>query len=94
MGADQEKLTYLKHLGEALTSQGFTAQVVGSGSKVYLKVANGETPTLNEKVRAAQADDGSWCYWWPWGQPIGSADDLESVTAKIAAVLRSVEDGS
>jgi hypothetical protein len=88
---DQEQLTYLKRLGEELSRQGFTAQVVNSNTTPYLKVANVETPRLNERVRASRADDGSWCYWWPWRQPIGSVDDLESVTGKIAAVLRSVE---
>jgi hypothetical protein len=27
----------------------------------------------------------------PWRQPIGSVDDLETVTGKITVVLRSVE---
>jgi hypothetical protein len=42
-------------------------------------------------VLCDQADDGSWCYWWPWHAPIGSVDDLATVTSKITAVLRSVE---
>lgn len=92
MGADQEELTHLKRLGEALISQGFTAQLAGSNTtRPYLKVANGETPRLNGCVQAAQAADGSWCYWWPWRQPIGAVDDLETVIGKIASVLRSVE---
>ncbi len=37
------------------------------------------------------AEDGSWCFWWPWQQPIGSTDDLAVVASKIMTVLRSVE---
>lgn len=91
MGTDSEKLTYLQRLRDALTIQGFTVQVVSMSAKPYLMVANAETPKLNERVHCEQAEDGSWCYWWPWRRPIGSVDDLETVTGKVASVLRSVE---
>jgi hypothetical protein len=88
---DSTKLAYLEQLHEALITKGFVAQIVSINTKPYIKVANAETPRLNERVHCEQADDGSWCFWWPWRQPIGSVDDLESVIGKIAAVLRSVE---
>ncbi|HLX51274.1 MAG TPA: hypothetical protein VKS82_23360 [Streptosporangiaceae bacterium] len=91
METDPTKLAYLEQLREALTSQGFAVQLVSINTKPYIKVANAETPRLNERVHCEQAEDGSWCFWWPWRQPIGSVDDLESATGKIAAVLRSVE---
>lgn len=91
METDPEKLTYLEQLCEALTEKGFAVQIVSINTKPYLKVANAETPRLNERVHCEQADDGSWCFWWPWKQPIGSVDDLERVTDKVASVLRSVE---
>jgi hypothetical protein len=91
METDSAKLTYLEQLREALTAKGFSVQVVSINTKPYLKVANAETPKLNERVICEQAEDGSWCFWWPWRQPIGSVDDLERVTGKVAAVLRSVE---
>jgi hypothetical protein len=46
---------------------------------------------LNERIHCQQAADDSWCFWWPWRQPIGSVDDLDSVAGKITAVLRTVE---
>lgn len=92
METNSEKLTYLEQLRDALTNKGLSVQAVGSNTpKPYLKVANAETPSLNERVHCERADDGSWLFWWPWRQPIGSVDDLESVTGKITAVLRSVE---
>jgi hypothetical protein len=87
----EQQLAYLERLADELKQRGFIAGLVGTASKPYLKVANADTPTLNERVQCHQADDDSWVYWWPWNQPIGSVDDLESVTGKISAVLRSVE---
>jgi hypothetical protein len=45
-------------------------------------------------VLCRPAEDGSWCFWWPWQQPIGSVDDIEAVSSKIIGVLRSVEGAS
>ena len=83
---------HLRRLAEALAMHEFTAQVVG-GDRPYVEVANPDTPQLHERVLCRQADDGSWCYWWPWRQPIGSVDDLAAAVGKITAVLRSVEGG-
>ena len=91
METDQEKLTYLERLAEELGRREFTTQLGGGYKHPYLRVANPDTPELNERVLCDQAEDSSWSYWWPWRQPIGSVDDLETVTGKIAAVLRSVE---
>jgi hypothetical protein len=87
----QQQLAHLGKLAEELTSNGLVAELVGKVSKPYLKVANADTPTLNERVLCQQCDDGSWSFWWPWRQPIGSVDDLETVVGKITSVLRSVE---
>jgi hypothetical protein len=54
-------------------------------------VENPNHRELNERVFCRPADDGTWCFWWPWRQPIGSVDDLETVVGKIMAVLRTVE---
>jgi hypothetical protein len=86
-----QRLAHLERLSEELTDRGFKTKLVGQISKPYLNVANAETPSLNERVQCQPADDGSWSYWWPWKQPIGAVDDLETVAEKIAAVLRSVE---
>jgi len=88
----EEQLAHLQRLARELTQQEFTAEVI-TAAKPYLKVANASTPTLNERVRCEQADDGTWVFWWPWHQPIGSVEDVEAVAGKITAVLRSVEGG-
>ena len=90
MEQHEQTREHLRRLAEALATHEFVAEAVGSDPP-YLKVVNPDTPQLNEQVLCRQADDGSWCYWWPWRQPIGSVDDLEAVVGKITAVLRSVE---
>lgn len=86
----EQQLAHLGKLAEELTSSGLHAELVGTVSKPYLKVANADTPTLNERVLCQQTDD-RWAYWWPWKQPIGSVGDLVLVVNRIAMVLRSVE---
>jgi hypothetical protein len=85
-----EVITHLESLAAALAQRGLNARVVRS-AQPYLKAANPDTPELNERVLCRPADDQSLCFWWPWRQPIGSVDDLETVVDKITAVLRSVE---
>jgi hypothetical protein len=87
----EEQLGHLERLADELKQRGFTTELVGAISKPYLRVANADTPSLNERVQCDRADDNSWVFWWPWKQPIGSVDDLDSVVGKIAAVIRSVE---
>ena len=88
-----QQLAHLGKLAEELTGNGLSAELVGKISKPYLKVANADTPSLNERVLCQQGDDGHWIYEWPWQQPIGSVDDLVLVVSRIALVLRSVEAG-
>ncbi len=91
MEARTDQLMHLERLAEVLRQQGFAAELTATVSRPYLLVANTGTPTLNERVFAEPTGDGSWVYWWPWQQPIGSVDDLPSIVGKIAEVLRSVE---
>ncbi len=89
----EEMGKHLARLAEELVKREFTARLTGTGRHSYVRVANPDAPTLNERVLCAPAADGSWCFWWPWRQPIGSVDDLETVVGKITAVLRAVEGG-
>ncbi|HEV2374551.1 MAG TPA: hypothetical protein VGS19_20610 [Streptosporangiaceae bacterium] len=86
-----EKRRYLARLAEELAKRELTAELTEGTKHPSVKVANPDVPDLNERVLCDQADDGSWCYWWPWRQPIGSVDDLETVVGRVAWVLRSVE---
>ena len=90
----QEPNEIAAHLGSLATElrrRGLDARVVARSAQPYVKVANPNTPELNERVLCRRANDESLCFWWPWKQPIGSVDDLEMVADKIAAVLRSVD---
>jgi hypothetical protein len=84
-------LTHLEQLAAKLTVNGLSAELVGKISKPYLNVALADAPNQTERVLCQQDDDGSWSYWWPWEQSIGSVDDLDLVMSRIALVLRSVE---
>ena len=86
-----EQLAHLERLADELKHWSFVTELIGNVSKPYLRVANAETPTLNERVLCHQAADGAWIFRWPWKQPIGSVDELDAVVDKIAAVLKSVE---
>ena len=91
MDTRKQQLVHLEHLAAELVKRGFGVELVGAISKPCLKVANADTPSLNEHVQCDSSDDGSWSFWWPWKQPIGAVDDLETVIEKITVVLRSVE---
>lgn len=90
MEVREQQLVHLERLAGELQSHGFAVEPAVKVSKPYLKVANASTPQLNERVQCERSEDGSWSFWWPWQQPIGSVDDLDTVIGKIAAVLRSV----
>jgi len=89
-----EQLVHLQSLAEELSSRGFAVRLLGTASQPSLKVTNPDSSELTERVLCHPAEDGSWCFWWPWQQPIGSADDLVAVSGRIMTVLRSVEGAS
>ena len=92
MDADTEQVSHLERLADALASQGFVTKLSYGATHPYVRVTNSRSQQLTERVLCRQAGDGGWHFWWPWQQPIGPVGELESVTAKIAAVLRSVGD--
>ena len=94
MTTPTEQHEYLNRLADELRRWQFSTRFGGSGSGQYLLVENPQHRDLNERVHCRPAADGTWCFWWPWRQPIGSVDDLETVAGKIMAVLRAVEGGS
>ena len=91
MTTSDERHEHLERLADELGKRQFSARLVSHRSAHYLVVANPESPDLNERIHCQQAADDSWCFWWPWHQPIGSVDDLDSVADKITVVLRTVE---
>lgn len=86
-----EQLAHLRRLADELRTQGFTSRLLDSARQPSIRVSNPDSPELTERVLCRPAEDGSWCFWWPWQQPIGSADDLVAVSRKITTVLRSVQ---
>ncbi len=91
MEQDDEQLNHLNRLADELTRDEYAAHLISSETRPHLRVASHEVAQLSECVFCARAADGSWCFWWPWRQPIGSVDDLRLVARKIMTVLRPVE---
>jgi hypothetical protein len=89
-----ELLTRLQQLADELSGQGFTVRLLDDASRPYVQVTNPDISELTERVLVRRGEDGSWCFWWPWQVPIGSADDLAAVAGKIVTALRSVEGAS
>ena len=84
----------MERLADELRKRQFTACLEGHGSGLYLMVENTDHREMNERILCQPAEDRAWYFWWPWRQPIGSVDDLDNVTGKIAAVLRTLEDAT
>jgi hypothetical protein len=89
--SEDQRRAHLERLAEELSRRGFAAQLAIKRNQLHLVVANPDDPQLTEHVLSYSAPDGSWQFWWPWRQPIGAVDDLETVASKITVVLRSVE---
>lgn len=91
VGHDETRRRHLERLAAELTKREFVVQLLVQKGQSRLKVANAEHKALNEQVLCYPADDASWCFWWPWQQPIGSVDELSAVVSKIMTVLRPVD---
>jgi hypothetical protein len=70
-----------------LRARGFTAQVTCAGTRECVGVAHQSVPQLSETVYAAPAEDGTWWFWWSWGDRIAPVRELETAAFKIAYVL-------
>jgi hypothetical protein len=86
-----QQLAHLRHLADELHHHGFAIQLPDNTTQPSIKVTNPDSPELTERILCRPAEDGSWCFWWPWQQPIGPADDLANVALKITTALRSVQ---
>jgi hypothetical protein len=86
-----QQLVHLRSLAGELRTRGFVTELLENTSQPSVRVANPDSPDLTERILCGPVGDGSWCFWWPWQQPIGSADDLANVAEKITTVLRSVQ---
>lgn len=71
-----EEIAHLGRLRDELNQDGLNAQLAVRGKMPFLKVANLDTPDLNERVFCRAADDQAACFLCPWRQPIGSVDAI------------------
>ncbi len=77
----------LNVLAQALGAQGFVAQIMRVDGKACVRVFNRVAKALTEVVCVAPAADGSWWFWWSWGDRVAPIGDIETAAFKIAYVL-------
>jgi hypothetical protein len=56
---DEQKHKYLARLAAEQAKREFTVEQGGGSKQRFLKVANADTPQLNERILCGQDDDGS-----------------------------------
>ena len=74
-------------LAADLAGRGFQAHVSRDGGTLSLNVINRAAPGSRENIAARLADDGSWWFWWPWGDRIARITEVEAAAFKIAYLL-------
>lgn len=84
-------ITQLDALAAELAGRGWAARLETPPRRLpRLHVQNPAVPALSEYIYAQPRRDGSWTYWWPWAQPIGSA--AAEAAAIIIGALRPQND--
>lgn len=90
-GSTTEAVQFLEALAAAMATQGWTANVeTPPGRLPALYIRNPHAPVLSEHIYAWPATNGTWFYWWSWGQAISpaTASGLAKAANLIAYVLR------
>jgi hypothetical protein len=80
-------ITQVEALAADLAGRGFETHVSRDGGTLSLSVINQAAPGSRENITARLADDGSWWFWWSWGDRIARITEVESAAFKIAYVL-------
>jgi hypothetical protein len=73
-------------LAADLTRRGFTVMVRDNGT-LTPQVGSQAARDSCEHITVAADDNGTWRFWWSWGDPIASIADVEAAAFKIAYVL-------
>ena len=85
--AAREAAGQLEALANDLEARGFAARLVNSGEHMGIRVAHRVVSQLSETVYAGPAGDGTWWFWWSWGDQIAPVSDAQTAAFKIAYVL-------
>jgi hypothetical protein len=85
--AAREATWQLEALAKDLEARAFAARLVNSGEHIGIGVTHRVVSQLSETVYAGPAGDGTWWFWWSWGDQIAPVSDVETAAFKIAYVL-------
>jgi hypothetical protein len=89
VGSATEAMQFLETLATAMAAQGWTTAIeTPPGRLPALYVRNPHAPVLSEHIYAWPNTNGTWFYWWSWGQAISPA--APSALAKAAGIIAHV----
>ncbi|MGO9078908.1 MAG: hypothetical protein ACLQDY_07660 [Streptosporangiaceae bacterium] len=80
-------------LAAELARQGWSSRIdapPGRQPSLYARNPEPGASVLSERIYAGPPEDGTWWFWWPWGEPI--AADPGRAAAVIVRVLRPADD--
>ncbi len=78
----------LEELARELGKRGLRTKIVTPFGRVpSLHVVNPTVSRLAEDVYVGRSQDGSWWFWWPWGERIAPGNTVAAAAALIAKVL-------
>ena len=86
-GAAREAAGQLEALAKDLEVRGFAARLVNSGGRMGIRVTHRVVSQLSETVYAGTSGDGTWWFWWSWGDQIVPVSGVQTAAFKIAYVL-------
>lgn len=92
-GSATEAVQFLEALASAMAAQGWTTHLeTPPGRLPALYIRNPHAPVLSEHIYAWPNTNGTWLYWWSWGQPISptATSALAKAVGIIAHVLRPI----
>ncbi|RFS84908.1 hypothetical protein D0T12_15485 [Actinomadura spongiicola] len=91
----EEALGHLERLTVELRDRGWTVEVAAPHDRrPSAIVADPRTPNLNDGVIAAQeGPDGSWAYFYAWGERIASCADPSAAATALGRVRDARRDG-
>jgi hypothetical protein len=77
----------LRLLADDLERRGFVVSVTGADGGARLTVVSNAVAQVDASLSIAPDDNGAWWFWWPWGDRLALACDVEAAAFKVAYVL-------
>lgn len=80
-------LQRLQRLAEALSQRGLDASLAAPPSRVPWLLVVHPAGGAAAEIYAGRSRDGTWRFWWPWDEPVASAEDLDIAADSVEREL-------